>query len=435
MPVRDDDLLRIKGFPQGINNVADEEALPRTKAGAPLAVREAVNVDLGTEGRPRRRRGYALAKALTRPHSGFGDWPDALLCVAGGDLIGLDAALGSSTIRAGIGEAAVSYAPVGEDCYWTNGTHLRKVTPALADAHAAVTCPAQPTVSAHSLGGLAAGEYQVAITCSDASGMESGSTLATVVNVPEGGGIRLADLVAGPEATHIRAYVSGANGTELYHARDIPVGVTQWIIGVGPRGKLLETQWLRPLRAGHLLRSYGGRLFVASENMVCWSDAYRYGLTRAEYYLRYATRVTMLEPTGQGAASGLYVAAGPRTLWLAGPDPKTWQQVIARPTGVVPGTGRQVPASWFALEGITGNVAFWMDTDGVFCLGLPSGQVMPLTEGRVALPAYAEGAVLLQEKPGIRQIIAALIGGGTNTFAASDSAVATVRKHGAAADL
>lgn len=431
MTIPNGKLQRIKGYPAGINNVADETSLPKNEFGEIVAARQLVNVDLGPDGKPRRRAGYTLHTAMTRPHSGFGDWPGALLAVENNALVAFDANFTKTTVRSGLGPNRVSYAVVNADCYWTNGLQLRRLTLSMEDLHAAVPCPAQPAVAAHPTGALAEGTYQVAVTGMDASGMESGSTLATLVTLTAGQGIRLTNLIAPPECEYIRVYVSNANGDALYHARDIPAGISAWTIGAGTRGKLLETQFLLPLAPGKIVRFFNGRLLTADDTLR-WSEAFRFGLMRANNYIRFGAETTLLEPVD----GGVYVAsrAFNRTLFLDGAEPSKWSQRLARPTGVVPGTGRSVPAKWFGLEQ-DGEVAFWLDTDGVFCLGLGNGQVVPITEGRVALPNYEQGAVLLQERAGIRQIIAAMLGGSANNMAASDSAVATVRRHGAAADL
>lgn len=441
MPVNDKDLLRLRGIPGGINNVAREDSLPRNEDGIATAVREAVNVDINDAGKFARRPGYMRVRNLTRGHSGFGGWAEAMLLVDNGSLIALTGddpeALTATTLRTGMADA-VSYAAVNLDCYYTDGRVLRRLTEDMDDLPAAPSCPAQPTVAAYASGGLYAGTYQVAVTNLAANGTESGSTLATLVDVPAGGGIELSNLVADAEATHLRVYLTDVDGEVLYWRRDIPVGVPSWVIGVSVPGKAIETQFCVPLRPGHILRRFKGRLYCAHDNILGWSEALRYGLTRGDNYLRVGKRISMFEPVEDGC----YVAAndptkqgGGRTLWLAGNDPKAWQQALARATGAVEGTGCSVPAEWFKLP-VKGEVAFWVDTQGVMCLGLPGGQIQPVTEDRVAMPVNAlRGAVLLNRRSGIRQVIAALLGGTANLAAASDSAVATIRKHGDAADL
>lgn len=438
MTVNDKELLRISGFPAGINNVEREDSLPRNEDGIATALRQAVNVDITNAGKIQRRRGWRKVLSLVDAHSGFGGWPDAMLLVSAGELRAVTGPgpdnLTATALRAGMGQE-VSYAPVNDDCYYTDGLVLRRVTPGLVDAIAAVTCPAQPTCTASATGGLPAGDYQVAVT-NLVDGFESGSSLATLVTVEQGGGILLTDLTHDPDATHIRVYLTGADGDVLYWARDIPAGASQWLIGAGVRGKVLETQFLYPLPAGHLLRELNGRLYSCRDNVVQWSETMRYGLTRGDNYLRIGTRICLFEPVGRGANAGIYASGGKRTIWLPGADPKQWQQLVVRSTSAVPGTGCSVPAAWFNLEGVQGDVAFWVDSEGVMCLGLPGGQIMPVTEGRVAMPVNAlRGAVLLQQRSGVRQVIAALLGGGANMLAASDSAVATIRKHGEAENL
>ena len=89
-----------------------------------------------------------------------------------------------------------------------------------------------------------------------------------------------------------------------------------------------------------------------------------------------------------------------------------------------------VPGSVFGLE-TTAPVAYWLARNGVFCLGLPGGQVIPMKEESLALPVDAErGAAAVLLFDGIRQVLASTFGGLPNTAAASDSADVTVRRNG-----
>lgn len=435
MPVRDDEVIRLAGWPKGVNNVAREDELGADE------LRAGVNVDLPNSGKPQRRPGYT--QRLTGAwHSVYGGWPVALLAVRDGDLTALDANLTPTTVLAGVGTRDVSYAAAPDGCYWTNGVHIGRINPdTLAAEPVWPDAPGQPVVTAHATGGLEAGTYQVAVTFRDPAGRESGSTLATVVDLTAGQGIRLTGFPAVPSGTTARVYVTPPDGDVLYHAADVLLPMAQWIVGAHQPGKALETQWLYPLPPGRIIRHHGMRTYLADGPVLRWSPAMRHGLTHGDNYWRFSQPLDMVEPIGQADGSGVYVGCGGhedgksgRTYFLAGPDPKNWRQLVARHSGVVPGTSRVVPGNWFGLE--AAEAVAWLSTDGVFCLGLPTGQVVPLTEGRLALPGAEAGAMMIRERSGLRQLIATMLTGvgASNAFAAQDAAVATVRRHGVTTD-
>lgn len=431
--VRDKQLLKFTGWAGGVNNVDTETAVGQSE------LREAVNVDLSPEGKPRRRMGYERVIETTGPHSLFAT-AGAMFSVVGGALTAYGYDLTPATLRAGLGPRPVSYVEAADGrVYWTNESQIRCVSADITDEPLWVECPGQPSVSAHATGGLFAGQYQVAITYFDAFGRESGSSMAAEITVTEGQGILVSNIPANTDAATVRIYVSDVNGDTLLAARDIPAGTTQWIIGAGQRGKKLETQFLEPLPAGQIIRAQNGRVFVARGPLLLFSEPFRYGLHNPLNFARYNGDLTLVEPCGSGPEAGMFIGTAggdPKacTYYVSGPDPKAWTNRRAYAYGAVPGTGQQVPASVLGIDA-PGLVPYWLASNGIFCAGLPGGRVIPLTDRRFVTPANAErGATLLREQNGIRQLLTALLGGNSNAMAASDSAVATIRRHDVTTD-
>jgi hypothetical protein len=421
-----------KGFPGGIDNISPETQL------RPGAARALTNVDIDRAGKPHTREGRTQ-RVSGSARGLFGGW-DYMLGIVDHVLYAYDANLTGVTIRSGIANAPISYAIINGKVFWTDGAVLRRITPNLADQAAWIDCPGQPNAAAYATGGLTAGDYQVAITYATASGEESGSSLASVVTVAEGGGILLTGIPANTVASKVRIYVSPPNGDALYHMLDVAAGTTTTIVGTGTPGKLLATQWLEPMPAGQHVRFLNGRMYVARQNVLWESEPFTFGLKHYANCWRFSDYIDVLEPVGSGEQSGMYIATGKRTLFFSGPAMKDWRQSVARPSGAVEGTGCSVPSSWFnRIDPRTGDpmdggpsvpMAFWIDRDGVMCVGSANGAITTLTEGRTAMPKADMGAVLLRERPGFRQLIASLIGNAGNSFGASDAASAVVRRHG-----
>lgn len=432
--VSDNQLQQSYGWPAGIDNLSDEFNLARDDHGHTIALREADNVDL-RKGKPSRREGYTAMLSGARMHSLWrrGMWPFALF-VANGTLRGYRGGADAFDIQAGLDpRAPVSYALAGERVFWTNGRDRGCVR---VDGSAMPWgCPnpaGQPTLEPTDVGGLAAGRYQIAITYALASGEESGTDRAVMIDVTEGGGIALSHIPEPVQANvaAIRVYVSAPNGEVLHHATDVAPGQAATLVGQGRRGKQLDTLLMTPMVAGRFVRLHTGRLFVlGADGTLVWSEALRYGLTRPTTNRMRFGAGRLLEAVGQGTAgAGLYVADAKRTYFLSGP-PDKMTPAIVYPHSAVPGTAAAVPGSVFGLKSAE-EVIYWMAANGVGVLGLPGGQVLPVREQQAVAPEASSGASLYRARDGMHQVVTALEGRGqARGVAMRDRAVVTVERH------
>lgn len=425
--IPDKNMAEFPGFPRGIDNLSEENAVG---AGA---LRQAVNVDLSSEGRPSRRKGYTRV-ATGHFHSLFSD-QDRMYAVVDGVLTAFDEDLNQTPLQTDLGEVEVSYAAIASAVYWTTPAGNGVITPSGAAAPIWPANPPPPALQAAPIGGLAPGLYQVVVTARDAYGRESGAGLAQQIELPAAGGLQLTGFPALPGYVSYCVYMTPTNGDVFYHVRDVPIGVTVVIIGDLPSGRALGArQWWTPMPAGQAIAAVNGRLWVGSGPLLWFSEPMAYGAMAPNSYIRFAADVTLVAPAGEGPESGLFVAAGKRTLYLSGPDPKTMNMTIARPSGAVPGTFMNVHTSAFSdslpdLPQVT--AAMWLSADGVFCLGLPGGRVLPLTNRKVTTHVDAErGAVMVRDDDGDNRFVSALRGGTLNRAAATDQVVGTIYRGG-----
>lgn len=420
------------GFPRGLDNLHREDSLPRG------ALRAAVNVDLDANGKPARRRGYE--RVITGQAHSLASCFDCLLAVVDGTLTAFDTQFEAvATIATGL-TRPLSHAQSAHRAFWTDGLQLRSFDMTLLDAPAWPPTPGWPQgFEVQPMGGLPAGSYQVAITAVDVVGRESGAGRALLVEgVEHNGGILLQGLPNPPEAVTLRVYVTDTNGTVLRLVGEASPGSPAYLVAWGPRGQSLEgeNQWLEPMPAGQAMCFHAGRLWVASGRVLCFSEPMRPGAMLPDNRITFGEDITLLAPAGTGPDAGLYVAAGKRTLYLAGPNPKEAPLSVARATGAVAGTQRAVHTSVFGgvYESLPQTQAsVWVSTDGVFCLGLPGGSIVPMTERRVVLPRNADsGATLLRQDGGLSQVVTSLSGGDATTASASDKLVGTIYRNGIA---
>jgi hypothetical protein len=422
--------LRALDFKRGINNIAGETDLKGNE------VREAVNVDIDPAGGLQRRGGYTL-KLSGDCHSVWAS-KERVYVVQDGDLMSyavvnkelVDAAM----LRSGLSEAPLSYAEAHGDIYWSNGILARRISDDV-DLPFWIETPVSPTVTAVAYGGLTAGRYQLVITMVGSTGIESGAPVASVVDVPEGGGVMLSEIALSEGAHHARAYMTEPDGDVLFYRTEVPAAATSGSLSVsdGP-GRPLRTQFLQPMPAGQIVRFWSGRLLVASGDTLYFGEPNRGGLYKRDNYFRFAGRITLLEAVGEGEeGAGVYLSDGKRVYFLSGPNPKEWARRVRFMHPAVEGSGIVVPGSYFADETeqtYTGPVAVWVSQNGTYCLGLPGGVVRTIREDSVALPRFDRAAMMLREQGGKRQIVGSFSGGESNPMAMSDSMSAVVRRHG-----
>jgi hypothetical protein len=317
-----------------------------------------------------------------------------------------------------------------DDYYWSNGVQIRRFDSEFNDNPGWVPTPATPIVTPRASGGMDAGDYEIAITWKDEFGRESAACPSVVVTIPANGGATLSNLpAAGEGVVATCVYCSGANGQILYYATELSPSQPTLYLSKFKSGQQLETQWCLPMPASHILRFWNGRLWGAARNTLAWSLPLRYGLMHQDNTLRFGDDITMIEAVGEGEDGGLFVADHLRTYFLSGPIDNL-QRVIRYSAAAVPGTSTVVPGTAVGLPSPE-LVAFWMARNGNLVIGTPDGKVIPFTENKLALPVDAErGAVMQGTFAGLKQIITTIIAGGDNLAAASDSASATVRRHG-----
>lgn len=420
--------LKLGGFSEGANNVFREDSL------RPSQLRSAVNVDVLPEGKIRRRLGYSLLVPMSDARSAYVH--QGYVYVADeGALKRVDLSdLSVESLAPIPASAALSYAVLNEYLYISSGDPQQsyRINSAGALEFWAPEFPeGQPTLSVVPLGALPAGDYQVAVAFLRGA-EESGTGRAAGITLTETGAIQLTSLPK-PErndTTHIRVYASTANGTVLYSYGDFPAAAPAISISNTPSGKQLETQFLEPLPAGHIIRNYRGRLYSAVSNILFYSQALRYSQTnRSQDFIAFPERVTMVRPV----ENGLFVGTRTKALFLSGNTPGELQQTIVHHAGVVEGTDTVVPVGVFGFESLTtGTVAVWWSTSGTMVIGLPNGQVQIVREGELSLPEFTRGATMLREENGVQQLLSVLQQPKSeiSALAAKDEAVVTVHRRG-----
>lgn len=363
-------------------------------------LRNAVNVDLTASGTVQRRQGATKVLAGADLHSLWSE-RDMTLYVDGDALRRVGADFEPVTLRDGLvpGQPA-SYTWFGHDVYWTNGVVLERIRGGVCGPAGVPVLNPAPFVLPASGGSLPGGLYQVVFTAVGADGEESGASWPTQVLVPPAGRLD----VMGLPGTSTNIYVSPVNGDELFLTAQ--TSATTYSIPVGPgQGARCPTLGLRPMPAGQIVRAHNGRLLVARDSILYYSEPFAPALHNpARGYVPFPGRITVVEPTD----GGVYVVAD-RTYWLAGDDIDKAGVVEKLPYGAVEGTGGRSP---------TDQSVWWYSARGLV-VGTPAGDLKNLQEETVAVESAAAGATLFRESDGMRQLVASLRGAESSRAAAT----------------
>lgn len=419
------------GWPRGINNRSretEQSIVTENERGVPSSefLREAINVDLTQFGHPIRRKGYELLSEGYTHSLWSNAQADLGLCVHDGFLSEVLVDGSTQPIKEVHAHAPMSFAEVNNAVYWCNGVESG-VLRGPGSTRWGLDLPSHPVLRVGPGAPLDPGQYRVAFACVDEHGEEHGAVESSIF-VSEGEGLS-AELV-GPwvaGAEFVTMFVSQPDGEILYEVPTRPglgqpVQVQRSWLG---RGRECETLNMTPLPPGHIVRYFNGRLYVAWRDAVLFTEPLRYSLYRpaANLYM-YPSRVTLLEPT----TGGIYVGHSKGVEFLQGDDPFDVRRSTVSRHPPIRNAVTRVPGELMGDAG--SDVPVWWGQDGAMVAGLPNGEIRQLTRDRLAVQAYNTGAMLYREQDGMAHVVSSMAKAGQQSgLAATDSAVATVRKH------
>lgn len=376
--------IKLGPWPAGMNNIAPDHALPTSKYGRTIAVRNAVNVDFDDTGWFRRRAGYAKVLAGVNTRGGY-SCPLGSYFVQGTKLFSFDGAVAVELCDGVLGDE-ITYDYFDGKVYFSDGLITKLITAAGAGEWG-VDTPSVPMIHAVA-GALPPGTYVAAITALDAEGRESGASEAVTVTLNVASGIRVSGLPAGRE---VRIYLSSNNGSTLFLVAQTSAASYDITLPGYDSGKPLDTQFLSKPPAGRIIRRFNGRIYIADGPVVWFTEPYAPDLVhRGRGFFQFAAPVTVMEP----GESGMWFVSD-KTEFYVGTGPEDFKVVQKLGYGAVYGTSRLLPRT---------HDAVWYSEKGVV-MGTRDGQATNLQEANVAVGSGTAGASLVREQDGIRQVV------------------------------
>lgn len=379
------------------------------------AVRAAVNVDIGRAGQFKRRAGYTRRVAIPGMHSlHYAPQKGWTLVARGAELCRLDPETYALTPLAPLGSPdLLTYAEYNGNLYFTNRASFGWVP---SDSQSArpvgVPTPTAPTLSP-ALGGLTPGTYGVAITVLDERGEESGATEMQAIHLPEGGGIRLANLPQQLGWT-VLVYITPTDGDLLRFAAELPAVFPSYVVAEQAQGGTLDTRYLVPMPPGDFVCWHSGRLFTAKHGALRFSEPMRPHLHNpAHGVIPFSGHIAFVESVGDG----LYVGDSRGVWFLAGTDPAKFELRRVSTCRAVARSSIMVPPEHFPEKEVTATepVALWLSTSG-YVVGMPGGAIVELHPERVKVPSGLTGRSVFLLRGGRKQVVTPVNSTSTATF-------------------
>jgi len=187
-------------------------------------------------------------------------------------------------------------------------------------------------------------------------------------------------------------------GPRIYYCNGIENGIIENRLSyswpentyVGPE----TTRQFFPAPVGQHLAHFSGRMYIAEGGTLWYSEPYAYGLyDKARGFVPFTSRIIMVEPV----ENGLFVSDKKAIWFLEGTNPKefTITQKTNFPALEWSASIERVEIANMGFD-VTGLGVLFGSTKGAL-LGMPSGQIINLTEEKAIYPSIgSRGAGLLK---------------------------------------
>lgn len=408
---------------KGLNNVLRPERTPQDY------LKEALNVDIDKTGGIHKRKGYSLVMSGNVSKL----WSDNNRCFAVIDdnLVELDDSYLVTEILPDVGMISPYFEGVGDDYYFVSSQLNGVIQSNGTYRPFGINPPHHNGQLSVAIGALPEGTYQVALTYVDPAGRESGTRVASEINLISTGGILVSNIPPSTQLSdyRIRIYVSTRNGETLYRYGEVPSGTTEITISSGvERGVIpLETFNVFPAPNGHIVKYAHGRLWVALDDTLWYSDPYslEWFKLQSNFYT-FKERIRAVLPTEGGlwvAADGLY--------YLAGKNPETATLSLKEKVVAVEGTEVQVSGAYIFIENTPIGYKWLITTNKGIFICFNDGIVLNMTEKNYTFPIAEKGTAVFVQEGGVNRYTTTLQKKGDSTnMAVGDQVTTTIIRNG-----
>ena len=325
---------------KGINNVVSPESTP------PEYLKKALNVNIDKTGGLSKRKGYTKIDTGSYSSIWTNDNNNLCLAVKNGNLVRINSDLTPSLIKSGVGSEPISFEEVDGVVYYTSSITTGIYDNGTLRSWGIDRNYLSPTLS-QVAGTLPIGTYQVTYTFLRNDGIESGCGVASYITTTTTSGISFPiPTHPDPQILYARVYCSNQNGDVLYYNGYGTLGTTYTISSVDSDSNPLRMFNLDAAPTGDIVKYYNGRLYVASGNVLWYSEKYQYQhFILASNYIEFPSEILEVMPVEDGiwiGSDNIYL--------LSGQEPQEFKKVTKEIARVIKGTGSMVSGSYIHME-------------------------------------------------------------------------------------
>jgi hypothetical protein len=378
---------------KGLQNARDLEGI---QFGAFIS---AENTDINREGKPERRPGR-IKVYDGGVRDTWGDGEELLFVTTTGELRRLDTEEGTEVMRSGLPSVGrLNAARVSKTLYWSYGTASGVIENGTDRALGLAQLAPAGVVSISSSARLAPGTYRYAWAGVTSEGEEGPVGVRGTFELSSAGGVYLVPPIpSDARMDYVRAYLTEVNGTMLYRLGMVNAPTDTVEQAARYIEAMPELAGVRPSREDkHALPAFSaagvhnGRLIVAYEDMVLYSDRFDYEFFEPDQnFIPFSSKVHLVAPV----KGGLFVGTQTDHYFLDGADIAGASLDHTANYGAIPNTLAYIEQKEHGFE-VDSRIAVWTGARGpVF--GLPGGQMEDAGDGVVSYPAnvvYGAGAV------------------------------------------
>lgn len=370
---------------------------------------KALNVDITRKKKIKRRKGATKVStigAATALAASGGD--NHLLFTESSNLLSSDENYSLTTLRSDMTPTDhLCSLAVGNNIIYSNGIqrgYIRNGT----DRELGVTSPTSPATAVALFGFMAAGKYQIAYTYVRADGFESGTGVASIIDIAaDEGGVSVSVIAStNPDVDGINIYCTRPNGTQLYFAMTTPnvTGNYTYNSHANFLKRALRTQFkYSPPAFDVIAMGRNNRVMYAKDNLIFVSDPYAPEHVDEELTTAFPDRVCMIG----GIEGGVFVGTDKKTYFLKGDSMEKAELDIVAPYGAVLGTLTHIDGALLGDGSVSDILPVWMSHNGL-CVGMPGGKVTNLTQVDVVIPKGLKGTTMFRQEGGQNHIISVI---------------------------
>lgn len=372
--------VRTDSWPAGINNLAQPHRLPQG------AVRDLLNLDPAAGGTLETRADFCKVMGCTAGRAAFPVGRNVVV-IDGGQILSYSTLSDEALLLGAIAEnGPVAGVELNGQLYLASLTESLRTDGFTLKPWAIK----QPAFSVEVVaGGLAAGLYRVAATATGADGEESGAHSASI-QVPAGGGLR----IASDDARPLRLYASAPNSETLYY-QGLLYGGARALTRIDDSAEQLATDGLVPMPACTEYAEYNSVIIGRLGATVFFSlPMWPHLIDPVSGFFQYGAAVTALAVTD----GGVFVVAE-KTYFLTNLETDKPLQRVVLELGAVEGSAVKLPdgrAAWFTRHGQA--------------IGSPDGTVALPNRQSFAPDIAAKGAAGVLEHNGNQMVVTTMRG-------------------------